>query len=105
MVPDRRAVADAMAAAGAGQWVARELWGDYARAVAHPITTSEADAMAELRRTWGRQTDAKIALARGAIAEMQARYPGTVEALNRTGLGNDPAFIRKIAARASRRGR
>jgi hypothetical protein len=102
---DRQAVADAMALAGAGETVARELWHDIAAASANPVTTTQSEAMAELRRTWGRQTDAKIALARNAVAEMQQRYPGRTQYLQETGLGNSPEFVRKIVARASRRGR
>jgi hypothetical protein len=100
---DRQAVADAMAASGAGASLARELWSDITAAAARPVTTTEADGLAELRRVWGNQTEAKLAVARGRIAEMAAKYPGTMDYLNRTGLGNDPAFIRKIVARAGRR--
>ena len=102
---ERQAVADHMASVGVGPSLARELWNDVAAATARPVTTSREAGMAELTRTWGTQTEAKIEAARSVIAEMEARYPGTIRHLEATGLGNSPDFIRKVATLAARRGR
>jgi hypothetical protein len=102
---ERRAVADHMAAVGVGPSLARELWNDVAAATARPIATTQEAGIAELQRTYGAQTGAKIEAARQMVQEMEARYPGTIRHLEATGLGNDPAFIKKLATLASKRGR
>jgi hypothetical protein len=40
---------------------------------------------------WGKATEGKVALAQRAIADMTAKYLGTTEYLQRTGLGQRPA--------------
>lgn len=52
---------------------------------------AEEKAWAELRAAWGANADRNVALAQKAI--VQGGGKGLVEALNRTGLGNDPHFL------------
>jgi len=98
---DRVQIANALADAGAGPSLIREVWSDITTTPSHPVT--EAACMAELQRTWGSQTNAKIAAAQGVIAKIEASYPGAREWLAATGRGNDPVLIKKAAALASRR--
>lgn len=99
---ERAQFVEALADAGAGRTMAREVWADIAQAAARPVTVTQEAAMADLRKAWGPAADAKLAAARGLVAKVADRYPGAIEFLERTGLGNDPAFIRKLAARAAR---
>jgi hypothetical protein len=63
----------------------------------------EVSTMAELNRKWGSKAPAKIAAAQSVIAEAAKSWPGIVEYLNASGLGNDPKLIARLAARAERR--
>jgi hypothetical protein len=63
----------------------------------------EVSTMAELNRKWGSKAPAKIAAAQSVIAEAAQSWPGIVEYLNASGLGNDPKLIARLAARAERR--
>jgi hypothetical protein len=97
---------EGFAEAGAGKTLAAELFSDAVRAQqGQSFTVGRASAEADLRREWGGRYDAKVAAAQGLIRRVATRCPEVVGFLERTGLGNDPAFIRKIAAAAARRGR
>lgn len=49
-------------------------------------------------------TMADIDAARALIRDIEARAPGTMDTLERTGSGSDPRLIRKVIAEAKRRG-
>jgi hypothetical protein len=98
---DRMQIANALADAGAGPSLIHDVWRDVSAPWSRPV--SEAECMADLQRTWGSQTPAKIAAAQSVMAKVEASYPGTARWLNETGRGNDPALIKKAAALASRR--
>ena len=68
-----------------------------------PITTNEAGAMAALTERYGDKTDAKIALAKEYIADVERHWGGVKDWLNRTGLGNSPEFVSQIINAAERR--
>jgi hypothetical protein len=98
----RATLADAMAAAGAGPAFAREVYGDVIRASAIGYAPPTPDAaVKELRAVWGKDFDANAKAARALVAKAAKRDPAIVPFLERTGLGNDPAFIRKLATRAA----
>ena len=98
----RANLAKAFVAAGAGPTVARELFADAARAAKDGYNASTAESTeAELRELWGSQYATKIAGAVELVQKAAAADPSIVEFLERTGLGNDPKFIRKIANRAA----
>ncbi|WP_149537517.1 hypothetical protein [Siccirubricoccus phaeus] len=94
----------ALMEAGLGRTQAAELWQDAlaAQASTAPRRTME-QAEAELRKGWGARYETKLAAARGAITKAAQTSPEIMEFLERTGLGNDPRFIRKVAAMAARR--
>jgi hypothetical protein len=100
---DRQTIADAMVEAGSGATLARELWRDITQAATQPVTTTDTQAMTELRRIWGSGTDAKLAQARAAIDQVEQQRPGTKQFLADSGLGNDPSFIRKVVLGAGRK--
>ncbi len=92
----------AFEAAGAGATLARELFldGFAASKPAYRQVNQEAGT-AELKALWGDRYDAKVAAARDLVAKAAAKNPQVIEFLNQTKLGNDPKFIRKLAARAA----
>ena len=94
---------EGLAEAGAGPTLARELFGDAIRAhqEGRPVASRER-AEAELRSHFGARYDAEVAAARGLVQRAAAKCPDIIPFLERTGLGNDPTFIRKLAARAAR---
>ena len=97
---------DGFAEAGAGQTLAKELFADAVMAQqGAQFKVSMQSAEADLRRQLGSGYEAKIAAARGLIQRVAQRAPEIVPFLERTGLGNDPAFIQKVVAAAGRRGR
>lgn len=91
------------------QPVAAELsriYQDYDR---HPISpermeAKNAETFDELRRSWGRNWEAKIDVARKAVQELERRVPGTMAELERTGMGSDPRVIKHFAEVGRRRG-
>jgi len=100
---ERATLAAAMAHAGAGQSLGRELYRDVMAASRENYSRVAPDAgVAALRETWGGSFDRNIAAARALVAKAAERDPSIIGYLERTGLGNDPAFIRKIAARAAK---
>jgi hypothetical protein len=103
---DLALVRDAFVAAGAGATTAKAIFADAIRAArAGTLNIDPVKTMDELRSTWGAATDSKIAAARALVAKAAEKAPGIIEFLERTRLGDDPAFIRKLAARAARMGR
>lgn len=88
--------------AGAGQSLAQELYLDAVGANKSTYRqASPESAMAELKALWGDRYDAKVAAARELVRKAAEKNPEITEFLNRTKLGNDPKFIRKLAARAA----
>lgn len=107
-VPDRnarRAFAAALEQVGVGQTVAREIFSDIATFNERPFTGTSEQAAAALDRIWGDAASEHLAAAKGVIVEVEKAYPGVKDFLNSSGLGNNPAFIRKIAAFAHARAR
>lgn len=96
----RAKLAEAFAAAGAGPTIAAELFADAMRAARGTYKpTSTEDAAKELRERWGDQFQSKIDACRQLVQKAAAKDPSVIQFLDHTGLGNDPLFIRKIAAR------
>ena len=95
----------AMAGVGLGATAAREMWEHVARTASRPTNTNTntaETARAALEAVWGSQTDARLAVAKEAYRDYAARDPNGAAVIDRLGLGNDPKFIMKIAAMASR---
>lgn len=96
---------DGFAAAGAGVTIARELFGDAILAQQDPRwTVSQETAETQLRQHFGGRYEAQVEGARALVQRAAARCPEIIPFLERTGLGNSPEFIRKLAAAASKRG-
>lgn len=95
----------ALAEVGIGRTAAEEFWKDALAAQHRPAPTSRdmAAAERELRAAWGNRYEAKIGAARALVQQVARTSPEALEYLNRTGLGNDPAFIRKVVAWAEAR--
>lgn len=105
-VPDRnerRAFAGALAQIGVGESLAAEIGTDLAAATAKAFVGTKEAGTAALTQLWGNRTAANLQAAKGVIDEMERAFPGTKQRLNETGLGNDPAFIRKVVAFAHAR--
>lgn len=97
-------LAGAFAAVGMGQTFAREVMTHASRAATDGYEPMDPDAvMQDLRKSWGKNTDKNIGRAQAAIRAANEKDPRIVPFLNRTGLGNDPAFIRKVHASLQRR--
>lgn len=100
---ERAKLAAAMAHAGAGNSIANELYRDVIAASRPNYAPATPDAgLAGLREAWGSGFDANLTAARALVAKAAQKDPSIIPYLERTGLGNDPAFIRKIAARAAK---
>ncbi len=111
-VPDDVTVGDglpraleAAAKSGIGMTAMSGFWNAYLDAERSPIQTTSDAARAALSQTYGAKVDAKLATAAQFIDDVAARWPGVKAMLIRTGLGNDPAFIRQIVACAEQRRR
>ena len=97
---------DGLAAAGAGVTVARELFGDAVRAQQDARwVVSRENAEQQLRQHFGARYEAQVEAARGLVQRAAARCPEIIPFLERTGLGNSPEFVRKLAAAAGKRAR
>lgn len=96
---------DAAAKSGIGMTAMSGFWNAYLDAERSPIQTTSDAARAALSQTYGAKVDAKLATAADFINDVAARWPGLKPMLNRTGLGNDPAFIRQVVACAEQRRR
>lgn len=53
-----------------------------------------AERVGKLKTEWGAAFDQKVAGAKKAVEHFEAKYPGLKDALERTGLGNEPAFAK-----------
>ncbi|MGF6230524.1 hypothetical protein QFZ27_004479 [Inquilinus ginsengisoli] len=99
----RARAADAMVAAGAGTTFAQEAWRDVVAASRPDYQLVAQDvALAQLRQDWGPKFEANVAAAQRLVQAAAQKDPTIVSYLEQTGLGNDPAFIRKLAARAAK---
>lgn len=56
----------------------------------------------KLERVWGSDTPKKIGAARRLVLELEAKSPGIVDVLERTGAGNSAIVIAQIAMQAER---
>ena len=93
-------------AAGAGPTLAKELFNDAVMAHQGGFARQGLEAAErELRQHFGGRYDAAIARAQGLIHRAAEKSPELIPFLERTGLGNNVAFIKKVAAAATRRGR
>jgi hypothetical protein len=101
---ERSTAADAMIAAGAGSTFAQEVFRDVAAAYRPDFqrVTPEAS-IGQLQKEWGANYAVNIAAAQALVQKAAVKDPSIISHLERTGLGNDPAFIRKLAAYAARR--
>lgn len=89
-------------AAGAGPTFAKEVMASAAAASKESYQPATQDAaMTELQALWGDRTGEKVNSARELIQKAAAVNPAIIDYLERTGLGNDPKFIRQMAARAA----
>jgi hypothetical protein len=52
---------------------------------------------------FGKNTEAKIAAAQSVVAAAAVKWPGIKDWLEKSGMGNDPKLIQRLAARAERR--
>lgn len=64
---------------------------------ADTVERVNADALTKLRAEWGRDFDARLALARRAAAAAMAKAPWLDELIRNTAAGSDPALIRHFA--------
>lgn len=55
-----------------------------------------------VERIWGKDTPRKMALAKQLCEELDARHPGVIDALNKTGAGNSARVIIQIGNQAER---
>lgn len=94
---------DAAAKAGIGATAMQSTWAAFIDAARSPIRTTPEAAQAALADAWGTQADAKLAAAQNFINDMATRWPSVRDMLRQTGLGNDPAFIKQVAAWAAQR--
>jgi hypothetical protein len=66
-----------------------------------PASENEAaPALESLKREWGAQYDANIGFAKRLVAEVAS--PELIEAIGRSGLGDDPSMVRAVAEIARR---
>lgn len=102
---ERSEVREVLSAIGVSRTEVESIW-QAALASAAPAykpMTQEA-ATATLRAEWGTSYARNIASAHAAVALAAQRSPAIMKHLEATGLGNDPAFIRKMAHAGKRRG-
>jgi hypothetical protein len=100
---ERALIAQGMSAAGASVSVGNELWSHIVAAAERPVTITEADSMAVLRKEWGSRTVSMVDIARQAVLDLAAVYPQVRAYLEHTNLGNDPELVKKIVAAVGRR--
>jgi hypothetical protein len=81
-------------ATGLLDWYTQES--EYARqSISEEVKAEETKAWAALREMWGPVTDRNVALAQRVVMEVGGE--DLSKALNETGLGNNPAFLRFAA--------
>ncbi len=91
---------DAFFAASLPQEMISDLTASFMKHAATPVTTTEDECLAELRRVWGDKMDSKLELAHRLVMKGAEKWPKLIEALQVHGSGNDPTLIRKLASRA-----
>ncbi len=103
---ERARLAEAAVAAGVGATLAREVYADAARA-AKPgyVPTTHETCQAELREAWGSRYESTMEGVFALVRKAAAVNPEIGPFLRDTGLGNDPAFIRKLANRVAAQAR
>lgn len=103
-MPEFEQAKAAMVAVGVGITQAAAAYAMALRAARlGPYKITNEEAVAELRRVYGDQADAKVRLAQGLFAEMVKTWPGMRAWLEETRLGSWPPFIRLCIERAERR--
>jgi hypothetical protein len=82
------------------------LFGDYIdRPDSDEVKESKAAETSKvLSKEWGKDTAAMISAAKKVLAEASRKIPNLLETVERTGLGNDAAFIRRLAQIGARKG-
>ena len=102
---ERQEAASALHAAGLSRAEVGTAW-DYAVRSAHSgYIAPDADAtLAALRQEWGADYSAKLTAAQQFMRDIYARSPAIKAHVLNTGLANDLAFVRAVAAAATRRG-
>jgi len=101
---DQKPLANAFAEANIGRTFAREVMDHVGRASQPGYEpTEQATAEAELRASWGKNFQRNVGIVQAAVQAAHAKDPRIVPYLNDTGLGNDPAFVKKLYASIQRR--
>lgn len=104
---DMSVVGDGLRAAvkmGLGHTAMQAIWSAAVDASRTPITTSPAAAHAALTTELGDKAETTIAAARAWFDQAEKSWPGARIWLQTSRLGNDPRFIKQIAAFAQRSG-
>jgi hypothetical protein len=95
---ERAQALEALVHVGVSAREAGALWSVGMSALKTPLATNQSGALQSL----GADADALVADAKEVVAKAEKSWPGIKDFLNRTGLGNDPATIRFLAARRTR---
>ena len=85
--------------------IAGQHMADMPRYADMPVQAQEAYRITEqskLDRLWGNQAPGNISLARKLVSEIEAKQPGLVAFLERSGLANNSQVVAQIAAQARR---
>ena len=93
---------DGFAEAGAGKTLAAELFQDAVRSRDggfFPVSREMAER--DLRQHYGRRYEAQLTAAKGLIQQVAQRCPEIISFLERSRLGDNPEFIRKVVAAAA----
>ena len=93
---ERAQALEALVHVGVSASEAGTLWSVGMSALKAPLATNQSGALQSLG------ADALVADAKEVVAKAEKSWPGIKDFLNRTGLGNDPATIRFLAARRNR---
>lgn len=86
--------------AGLGTTAVSAIWQAGMDALKTPVTTNTAGAMQALTEAYGEHADARLAEAKAYIATIEKSWPTVKQFLNKSGLGNDPAFIKFVVEHA-----
>lgn len=101
---DLPTLANAFSTVGVGQTFAREAMMHAVYAASDTYEPMEpAQVVGELRKSWGRNYDKNLTRIQAAVRAANDKDPRIMQFLNRTGLGNDLAFIKKVHASLRRR--
>ncbi|MFM0382839.1 hypothetical protein [Paraburkholderia dipogonis] len=86
--------------AGLGTTAVSAVWQAGMDALKSPVTTNTAGAMDALTAAYGEHAEARLADAKAYISTIEQKWPNVKAFLNKTGLGNDPAFIKFVIDKA-----